>query len=433
MSYTRASNIEFWARVLKRMKKKIIVLVVLVLVALGVFRAAQVISAKKEDPSRGRAGQIPLVEAAAVTQGLVEDRIARNGDITPYYQVTIYSKVQGWVEEINVREGDLVKTGQVIATLDKREAEAAVAQAAANLEAATARLENVKATAEEMIQSQLLSAKANMELARVDLERNQSLREKNLIAQQTLDQVTMRHDVAKAAYDLAMNNVRKKTWENEVALAKAQVSQAKATLDLMRAQLGNLIIVSPMDGGVTKRFVDPGTMVKDTTPILAVMELTEMRMRVNVIEREFIHLRKGQPVKITLAVFPDRVFPGSIENITPAIDLNSRTAEIQISIPNKDMVLKPGMFGRAEIILRTEPQAVLAPIQSVLTELNQDYVYVLEGEQVSRRKIRKGVVRDVDVEILEGLKPGEQVITAGQASLRDGVQVRLTLQSTKKP
>jgi membrane fusion protein, multidrug efflux system len=412
--------------------KKIIIFVILILVALGAFRAAQVISAKKEEPRRGGRGQMPLVEVAPVTQGLVEDRITRNGDIAPECQVTIYSKVQGWVDEINVREGDLVKTGQVIATLDKREAEATVAQAQANLDAATARLEHVQATAQEMVQSQLLHAKANMELARVDLERNQSLKEKNLIAQQTLDQATMRHDVAKAAYDLATNSVHKKTWESEIALARAQVSQAKATLDLNRAQLGNLIIVSPMNGGVTKRFVDPGTMVKDTTPILAVMDLTEMRMRVNVIEREFIHLRKGQAVKITLAVFPGRVFSGSIENITPALDLQSRTAEIQISIPNRDMVLKPGMFGRAEIILRSEPQAVLAPVQSVLTEANQDYVYVLQGEKVSRRPVRKGVMRDVDVEILEGLSPGEKVITAGHATLKDGTQVRLSLQSTKK-
>lgn len=415
------------------MKKTIIILVILVLVALGVFRAAQVISAKKEEPRRGRGGQVALVEAAPVTQGLVEDRITRNGDITPYSQVTIYSKVQGWVAEVNVREGDLVKDGQVIATLDKREAEATVAQARANLEAATARLEHVKATAEEMIQSQLLHAKANMELARVDLERNRSLKEKNLIAQQTLDQVMMRHDVAKAAYDLAMNHVRKKTWENEVALVRAQVGQAKATLDLNRAQLENLIIVAPMDGGVTKRFVDPGTMVKDTTPILSIMDLTEMRMRVNVIEREFIHLRKGQPVKLTLAVFPGRSFAGTVENITPALDLNSRTAEIQIAIPNPDLLLKPGMFGRAEIILRSEPQAVLAPVQSVLTEVNQDFVYVLQESKVSRRNVRKGVVRDLDVEILEGLSPGERVITAGHATLKDGAQVRLSLQSAPKP
>ena len=221
------------------MKKKIIIVVVLALLAGGAFRAAQVISAKKEEPRRGGRGQTPLVEVAPVTQGLVEDKITRNGDIAPHCQVTIYSKVQGWVDKVHVREGDLVKVGQEIATLDKREAEAAVAQAQASLEAVDrAGSKQVRATASETIQSQIQHAKANMELARVDLERNQALHEKNLIAQQKLDEVRMRHDVAKAAYDLAMNNFRKKTWENDIALAQAQVNQAKATLDLQQAQLG---------------------------------------------------------------------------------------------------------------------------------------------------------------------------------------------------
>jgi multidrug efflux pump subunit AcrA (membrane-fusion protein) len=413
------------------MKKRIFILVILVVAGLVAFRTAQNIAAKKEEPKARGIGQIPLVEVAPVTQGLIEDRIIRNGDIAPFIQVTIYSKVQGWVDSIHVREGDPVKPGQEIATLDKREAEAAVAQARASLEAAKARCKQVKATAQETIQSQVLHAKANMELAEVELQRAQTLFGKDLVARQRLDEAQMKFNVAKAAYDLAMNHFRQRTWENDVCLAEAQVNQAQATLDLYKAQLGNLIILSPMKGGVTKRYVDPGTMVKDTTPILAIMDLSEMKMVVNVIEREFIHLQKGQPVKITIAAFPDRVFAGRIEIVTPALDLQSRTAEIQISIPNPDFVLKPGMFGRAEIILRSNPQAVLVPIQSLLTEVDKDYVYVLREGKAHRRPVRKGVVRDEAVEILQGLSPGEQIVTAGQSSLKDGSPVRLTLQSPK--
>ncbi len=178
-----------------------------------------------------------------------------------------------------------------------------------------------------------------------------------------------------------MNSIRQRTWENDIALAEAQVNQAKATLELNKAQLANLIILSPMNGGVTKRFVDPGTMVKDTTPILTLMDLSEMKMVVNVIEREFIHLQKGQPVKITVTAFPDRVFSGRIAIITPALELQSRTAEIQISIPNPGFVLKPGMFGRAEILLRSNPQAVLVPIQSLHHRGRQGFRLCPEGRQ----------------------------------------------------
>ena len=413
------------------MKRTIIVLVILAVAGLGAFRAAQVISAKKEDPKRGTMSQVPLVDVAPVTQGLIEEKIIRTGDIAPNAQVTIFSKVQGWVGKINVREGDLVKTGQVLVTLDSREAEAAVAQAQASLEAGRARLKQVQATSEETVQSQIQQTKANMELAQADLKRAQELQEKNFIARQQLDEARMKYNVAKANYDLALNSIRQKTWENDIALAEAQVNQAKATLEFNKAQLANLIILSPMNGGITKRYVDPGTMVKDTTPILTLMDFTEMKMVVNVIEREFIYLQKGQPVKITVTAFPDRVFTGRMEIITPALELQSRTAEIQISIPNPGFVLKPGMFGRAEVILRSNPQAVLIPIQSLCTEVDKDFVFVLKENKTFRRAVRKGVVRDTVVEILQGVSPGEQVVTAGHLSLKDGTQVRLSLRDKK--
>ena len=413
------------------MKRTIIVLVVIALAGLGAFRAAQVISAKKDETKRAGRNQVPLVEVAPVTQGLIEEKISRTGDIAPSAQVTIYSKVQGWVGKINVREGDLVKTGQVLVTLDTREAEAAAAQAEASLEAARARLKQVKATAEETVQSQIQQTKANMELAEADLKRFQDLHEKNFISRQQMDEARNRYNVAKAAYDLAQNSLRQRIWENDIALAEAQVNQAKATLEFNKAQLANLIILSPMNGGITKRFVDPGTMVKDTTPILTLMDLGEMKMMVNVIEKEFIHLQKGQAVKITVTAFPERVFTGRIQIITPALELQSRTAEIQISIPNPGLVLKPGMFGRAEVLLRSNPQAVLIPIQSLVNESGIDFVYVLRESQVSRRPIRKGAVRDTVVEILQGLTPGEQVVTAGHYALKDGIQVRLSLQTKK--
>jgi multidrug resistance efflux pump len=407
------------------MKKTIIVLVILALAVLGAFRVAQVISAKKEDSKKGIRGQAPMVEVAPVTQGLIEEKILRTGDIAPQFQVTIYSKVQGWVEKINVREGDRVKAGEVLATLDDREAEAAVAQAKANLEASAARLKQVRATAEEAVQSQIQQAKANLELAEADQKRFQELHQKDFVARQQLDEAQTKYNVAKANYDLALNNIRQKTWENDIALAEAQVRQAKASLDLAQAQLANLIIISPMNGGVTKRFVDPGTMAKDTTPILTLMDLSEVKMMVNVIEKEFIHLQKGQPVKITVMAFPGRTFEGRITVITPALDLQSRTAEIQVSIPNPGYILNPGMFGRVEIPLRSNPQATLVPIQALMNEEDKDFVYILKDGKAYRRPVQKGIVKDTFVEIVRGVNPGEQVITAGQEFLRDGTPVRL--------
>ena len=415
------------------MKKTIIVLAILAVAGLGAFRAAQVISARKtEDPKRQGMGQVPLVEVAPVTQGLIEEKMLRTGDIAPFAQVVIYSKVQGWVEKINFREGDRVRAGQVLATLDAREAEATVAQSKASLEAAVARLKQVKATSEETIQSQIQQAKANLDFAAEDLKRFQELHQKDFIARQQLDDARTKYSVAKANYDLALNNIRQKTWENDIALAEAQVQQAKATLDLNQAQLANLIILAPMNGKITKRYVDPGIMVKDTTPILAMMDLDEVKMLVKVIEKELVRLQKGQEVKVTVTAFPNRTFLGRIAIITPALDLQSRTAEIQITIPNPGYILNPGMFGRVEALLRSDPKATLIPIQALITEEDKDFVFALKDGKVYRRPVQKGISKDTVVEIIQGLNPGDQVVTAGQEFLRDGIPVRLAAKSEKK-
>lgn len=404
--------------------RTIIILVVLALVGFGAFRAAQVISAKKEDSKKTRRNLVPLVDIAPVIQGRVEEKISRTGDIVPYAQVSINSKIQGWLEKIHVREGDSVKAGQILGVLDAREARAAVGQSLANLEAAQARLKQVRATSEEAVQSQIQQARANLELAESDLKRARELHGKDFIARQQLDEAQTKYNVAKAAFDLAQNSLRQRTWENEIALAEAQVRQARAQLDLTQAQLANLTIHSPMNGIVTKRHVDPGTMVRDVTPILTLMDVSVVKILVNVIEKEFIHLQKGQPVKVTVTAFPDRVFAGRIEIITPALEILSRTAEIQISIRNPGGLLKPGMFGRVEVTLRSNPQAILIPVQALRTQLDQDFVFVVKDDKAFRRPVRKGAVLEEFVEILQGLNPQERVVVTGQDSLKDGSAIQ---------
>lgn len=414
------------------MKRTIVILVILAIGGLVAFRAAQVIFAKKEEPEKKGRRSTPLVETAPVTQGLVEEKISRVGDIVPQAQVTIFSKVQGWVKEITVREGDRVKAGQLLAKLDDREALAAVAHSKANLEAAIARLTQVRATAKEAVESQIQQAKANLDLATSDLKRAQELHGKDFISRQQLDEARTKFNVAKATYDLAQNNLQQRIWENEIGLAEAQVRQAKANLDLMQAQLANLSILSPMNGIVTKRYVDPGTMAKDSTAILTLMELDVVKMVVNVIEREIVLLKKGQPVMVSVTGLPDRSFPGRIAIITPALDPQSRTAEIQILIPNPDHLLKPGMFGRVEIPLRSNPKALLIPIQALLTQDDKDFVFVYRDGKAYRRSVRKGIVKDDFVEILHGVNLRDQVISVGHGSLTDESPVQIISKTEKR-
>ncbi len=260
------------------MKKTIIITAILVLAVFIAFRITQIISGKTKIESKGQIiSPATLVEVALVIQGLMEDKISRTGDIVPSAQVTVYSKGQGWLEKIYVREGDRVKTGEILATLNSREAEAAVAQSKASLEATMARLKQVEATSQQTVQTHMLQTKANLEQAEADLKRARELHDKNFISRQQLEEAQTKYNVAKASFDLDQYSMEKKTWENDIALAEAQMRQAKANLDLSQAQLSNLTIRSPMDGQITKRFVDPGAMIKDATSILILMDLNQVK------------------------------------------------------------------------------------------------------------------------------------------------------------
>jgi RND family efflux transporter MFP subunit len=166
--------------------------------------------------------------------------------------------------------------------------------------------------------------------------------------------------------------------------------------------------------------------------MLTLMDLSEVKMVVNVIEREFVRLQVGQPVTVTVTAFPEKTFKGRIAVITPALEMQSRTSEIQISIPNPGYVLNPGMFGAAEILLRSNPAATLVPIQSLVTRGEKDVVYVIADNKAFARTVRKGLSKDSFVEIVQGVKAGEKVVTVGQDSLKDGAIVRLVTDSEKK-
>ncbi len=208
------------------------------------------------------------------------------------------------------------------------------------------------------------------------------------------------------------------------------VDQVEAQLLAARSQYNNMmentVLVSPIDGVVTARNLDPGDMTGGT-PILVVGQIRPVvKVMLAVSENDLSQVRRGMPVDVTFDAYPDRTFNGTVTRVYPTVDTATRTfqVEVQISNPNED--IKPGMFARVGINLG-ERTNVVVPDRAIVKQTGSGnrYVYVLSNGRVSYRQVQLGQRLDNSYELLGGIENGDTVVISGQTRLADGVEVEV--------
>lgn len=208
------------------------------------------------------------------------------------------------------------------------------------------------------------------------------------------------------------------------------VDQLKAQLDAAKSQYDNLlentVLRSPITGVVTARNYDPGDMT-GSLPVLTVGQLAPVvKVMINVSENDLATLRQGQPVDVTFDAYLGETFSGKVQRIYPTVDTATRTFEVEVRIANATEKLKPGMFARVSIDLGTQ-QNVVVPDRAVVkqTGSGNKYVYVLNGNTVSYKRVELGQRLDNAYELLSGIEDGDTVVITGQTRLADGVKVEV--------
>ncbi|MDR1171640.1 MAG: efflux RND transporter periplasmic adaptor subunit [Bacteroidales bacterium] len=203
-------------------------------------------------------------------------------------------------------------------------------------------------------------------------------------------------------------------------------TQVEVTREVLRNLEENTTLLSPIDGIVTARNFDPKNIYAGAPAILNVMQISPVKILVNISETYFPEVKQGMVVKIRLDVFPDRVFEGKISLIHPTIDQGTRTFVAEISIPNNDMTIRPGMFARVELNFGTMNHVVV-PDMAVIKQMgtNNKFVFVVENGVAYQKKVELGR-RDNDAyELLSGVPNGASVVVAGQTKLMDGTPVAI--------
>lgn len=209
-----------------------------------------------------------------------------------------------------------------------------------------------------------------------------------------------------------------------------QLDQLTSQVDILRETVRNLIenvdLHSPIDGIVTARAFDSKNIYGGSQPILTVMQITPVKVLVNISEIYFPLLQMGMEVRIKLDVYPDRDFTGRINIVYPTIDQLSRTFSAEVTITNTDMAIRPGMFARVELNFGTLNNVVVPDLAIIKQSgTNTRYVYIVENGMAIRHEVQLGRLIGDHYEIISGIEPGMQVVVAGQSRLLDKMPVKI--------
>lgn len=375
-----------------------------VLLAGGAFFALRVRQASdiqqeaaRKAANKKSAARVVSVSAGQARTGRLRQEVLLTGSLRPKEQVEVTAKGTGRVEKLTYQLGDFVKQGELVAVLEADELEQQVKRAQAALRVVDASARQRKA--------ELANAKAN-------LERSTLLQREGLLS---------RADFESRQTELEVVN-------SQLQLTEAQRGQAQAELNELQIRLAQTKIYAPMSGHVAKRHVDQGAVVSPSTPVLTLVNLSTMVTQAAVPEQEVGKLRAGYEARIEVDAFADKTFRGRVARISPVLDPATRTATVEVEIPNPDGGLRAEMFARVHLDLGSLRDAVLIPREGLVYRGSQPGVFLIDRNRSTFRPIETGQTMGNDVEVLGGLAPGTTIVLRGASMLREGDEVRVTSQ-----
>ncbi|MCS7232653.1 MAG: efflux RND transporter periplasmic adaptor subunit [Synergistetes bacterium] len=377
-----------------RSKKLFVFLIVLLFIAsfagLIAFRAHE--KALKQKVSAQEEKSIP-VEAFRVSQTKMKIMINLTGTTSAYEDIAVFPRVSGGkVIKIYKEVGDLVKNGEVLAELDTEMIDAQLKQANAS-----------KASASAAIRQ----AEIQVSTLRKDYERIKKLYEEEVVPKQQLDQIEGQYLAAKAALEVA----KRKLEEVEALIRQLELTRSYHQ------------ILAPASGIISERKIEVGEIVSVSHPIFKINSISRVKVKVSVPENYLHGIKPGMGAEILADAYPDRKFLGKIRLISPIVDPKTRTAEVEIEVDNKELLLKPGMFTRVKIDIG-EKEVLFVPQQALkrFEGTGTYYVFIVDENRRARiKEITIGNRSEDKIEVIKGLSPNELVILTVTSGVKEGV------------
>jgi RND family efflux transporter MFP subunit len=306
------------------------------------------------------------VEVATVRLGSISAAYAATATLEADAEAQVVPRIGGQVVERLVEEGDPVNAGDVMARID-----------------------------DDRLRLELVRAEAELSRLRQDLNRQREMHERSMIATEAFDRL------------------------------RFEVEAQEAQVELARLELSYADITAPIDGVVSRRMVKVGNRVNNAEPAFVVTALEPLIATLNVPERELSRLKTKQTATVRVDALPGESFSGRIERISPVVDATSGTFRVTVELTDHGQRLRPGMFGRFQIVYDNREDVVLVPVAAVMSEDARESVFVVEDGEAERRSVTVGYRNNGDYEIVSGVEPGDRVVVTGQASLASGARVQV--------
>ncbi|HZP64069.1 MAG TPA: efflux RND transporter periplasmic adaptor subunit [Terriglobales bacterium] len=354
----------------------------------------------------------------SVAEESTQRQVEAVGSLFPWEESALSSEVEARVAEVLADVGDNVKQGQPLVELDKQELQYAVDAQRGAVMQVRAQLgigPNDPIPTDTRKLASVQKAEADYIDAGQKYQRAESMFKDKLISREQFDEAATRYQSTKASYNLAIQ---------EVDRLKALLASNEASERLAEKKLADATIRAPYPGSVKTREVHPGEYLKVQSPVMSLVRTDRLRARLAVPEQWAGWVKEGTVVDLHVDAFPGETFHGTVTRINPSVSQESRTFEVEATVNNPEVRLKPGFFAQANLPSQKQEKAIFVPAAAVNYRYGVYKVFIVNGDRVSERQIKPAGQRQDEkgwrFEIAEGLKPGDRVAAALSGELHDG-------------
>jgi len=372
---------------------------------------------------KGRSSEAKSVPTLKARLVAVEKRELRRdvssvGSLFAFDEVAVSSEIEGRVDKVFVDLGDHVTAGQALVQVSPVELSLARDQQQASLQATRAKLglvEGAEDVPDPKLAAEAKRAAADLDDADSKYRRAKSLFDDGLIPKGTLDEAEAKFHSARAAYDMSLQSV-----EN----LRAELRQRKATYALAEKKLGDSVIRAPFPGQVKERSVVTGQYLRVQTPVMVIVRVDPLRVRLKVPEKVAAWISIGQAVRVEVEAFPGKTFTGTVARMSPSVDAQTRTLEVEALLQNADGQLKPGFFAKATIASNQVDSALMVPESAVRYVFGVYKIFTVKDNKLHEQEVKLGERSGDDVEIVLGLTAKDTIAIAPEGQeLREGSPV----------
>jgi HlyD family secretion protein len=359
-------------------------------------------------------------------RGDIVQTVVASGRVEAPLRVEIGSQITGTVAAIPVAEGQFVKAGQMLIRLDDSEAQAQVEQGRSAVLQAETRLRQLLETDLPLAEQLLRQAEADLRNARLQFDRSKKLYGTGLIAQSDLDDAEHALEVAESKTKSAqIQTLSNRAEGSNYRIAQAALKLAQANLTAAQATLDRTTIVAPAAGTLISRSVERGNVAQPGKALMVLSPAGETQLVVQIDEKSFGLLALGQKARASADAYPSQTFTAELAYINPGVDATRGSVEVKLRVPSPPDYLLQDMTVSVDIEAARRPNALILPAEAIHDAAGANpWVLTVASGSAKRQEVKIGARGDGRVEILDGLREGDLVVPATNASAVAGRKVR---------